>query len=560
MDLFLGCKVEELDKNFKNTIVDLKKEFNYKLVINTLYFCYINEIPCMIIKNEVPIKTDFKHGVNIVTDNRNLFFTWNYVKKINSFICKKYQMNEPFYQEETNIYIIFFLEFINKNYSLLSTDKGTKLLGFTDSYFGIFDSYRELIHNVTHGLYFSFGLQKFLLYKVVDKSQYVCGKLFNDFTIDRNFLTTEDKKYPIPDSFVNIKGKIYAIRKKIIKIEVVDETKLIDNCVNYQDYQQFCCKNQCENIYVLEIYFKLNLHVLRKLHKFITLRFPILDNENNFVFVDPDNYKSIVSHFSMYLFNNKNRQFLAIHFNQFLYQYLNCVIDSIGIFLDRLQNSYTIKTNQYKILYNRQDKKIHLISELVFLVVVIIYKMPFIMNNVKVIDDSPYTQLNYRFNIDEIKKLKNNSKNTEYKNYIIDIILSALSVFMNNYYVIIHSENIIDVVPIFNGISNNEINSFISRSNKANLSKTFLISYLFKLFNNVKKEIEIPVIILNIVKIKFTNKMTIDKIYGKNLTKNIPIFINVVYSNSSLVISITYKDTYKQIKYIFNEIIDSIIK
>ena len=54
--------------------------------------------------------------------------------------------------------------------------------------------------------------------------------------------------------------------------------------------------------------------------------------------------------------------------------------------------------------------------------------------------------------------------------------------------------------------------------------------------------------------------MTIDKIYGKNLTKNIPIFINVVYSNSSLVISITYKDTYKQIKYIFNEIIDSIIK
>ena len=100
----------------------------------------------------------------------------------------------------------------------------------------------------------------------------------------------------------------------------------------------------------------------------------------------------------------------------------------------------------------------------------------------------------------------------------------------------------------------------MSRSNKANLSKTFLISYLFKLFNNIKKEIEIPVIILNIVKIKFTNKMTIDKIYGKNLTKNIPIFINVVYSNSSLVISITYKDTYKQIKYIFNEIIDSIIK
>ena len=124
--------------------------------------------------------------------------------------------------------------------------------------------------------------------------------------------------------------------------------------------------------------FKLNINLLKNLHKFLIKRFPILEHENNFILVDPINYKSITSYFSLYLFNKNNRQYLTIHFNQFLYQYLNLIIDSIEIFFNKLSKSYNITTNQYTIQYNRNDRVIHLLSEIYYIVVVILYKMPFI--------------------------------------------------------------------------------------------------------------------------------------------------------------------------------------
>ena len=61
------------------------------------------------------------------------------------------------------------------------------------------------------------------------------------------------------------------------------------------------------------------------------------------------------------------------------------------------------------------------------------------------------------------------------------------------------------------------------------------------------------------MELKQSSKIQIEKIYSKNDNKNIPIFINIVYGIDTLVINLSFKPEYKKIKYVFNEIINSII-
>ena len=74
------------------------------------------------------------------------------------------------------------------------------------------------------------------------------------------------------------------------------------------------------------------------------------------------------------------------------------------------------------------------------------------------------------------------------------------------------------------------------------------------------KNIEVPVIFVNIMELKKSNLIKIDKIHGINKNKNIPMLFNIVYSKNDLLITVSFKPKYKKIKYFFNEIINQILE
>ena len=556
MDFFLGYPIKDLNKEY-NITININLPINIPSYINTLYKCYSENIPG--IKGNIPSNDNLLPGVYYVNGNHTLFFEWSYILYINSFIKQKYTIDKPFYISYFSFYIIFFLEFINKHNLLFNPKNSIEFIGMHNCFFGIFDSYREIIYNCEHCLYFSYGLHKFLLYKAINKHNYVCGKLFNNFKLCDNFLIDGIKKYKIPGSFIKIIKNIYGIKKKEIIIKKIKNQETIITDSNYKEYRNMCSYYNNQNIYFLKINYIMNKNILKKLFTYLITKFPILKHKNNFNLVDPDNFTSIKSYFSLYLINKNNTQYLLIHFNQFLFQYLNLVIISINDFFIKLSKSNHINTVPTIILYNNEDHRIHIISEIYYLIIMILFRLPKIINNIKLNNSSNYLQLNYRFMKNEIIKIQSKCKYKDYNHFLIKLLVSSISVFMENYYLFIHNNSNIDIIPVYAGMTNEVIDNYINRSNKSNLSKAFLISYLCKLFTTLNTPVELPVIFLNIMELKQSSKIQIEKIYSKNDNKNIPIFINIVYGIDTLVINLSFKPEYKKIKYVFNEIINSII-
>ena len=562
MKLFLGYPIKDLDKEYNNTLIDINKPFDLKYTINTLYYCYHHNLPCII--SDTFRLCDFKNGVSYFKNKHQLHFEWDYIINTNLFISNKVAISEQFFQTENLFYTVFFIQFINKNNLFYNKEnKGINLIGNKNTFIGIYDSYREIVEKCKYCFYFSFGLNKFLLYKVIDKYNYVCGKLFNNYTVDTKFLMDKKtlKKHPLPSSFVHICKNIYGIKKKKIKIEIIDKIEQNIKNSNYDEYDQLCKANSNQNIYFFKINYYINNHILEKLFEYLVSKYPILKDKTNFYLVDPPNFISIKTYFSLYLIHKNNNKYLLVHFNQFIFQYLNNIVMSIEEFFTKLNKSYQIETDQYKLQYNKNDRFIHLVSEIYYLSTIIILKTPKIISNIKLNTEcNNYTQVNYRFKPKEILNLKKNSQYEKYDKYLIKILISSISVFMDNYYIFIHSNNNIDVLPINTGMTKSVIDNYIEKSNKANLGKTYLISYLSKIFNTLDcKNIEMPIIFMNMINIHSSEKINIEKIYSLNDNKNIPMFINVVYGENSLVVNISYKPEYKKIKYIFNEIIDGLI-
>ena len=106
--------------------------------------------------------------------------------------------------------------------------------------------------------------------------------------------------------------------------------------------------------------------------------------------------KKYKSNFSMYIITNK-KQYLVVHFNQILFQYIDKIVYSIDEFFDYLTKSDTITTYQYSLQYNKGDKYIHLVSEIYYLIVVIVLKIPFILKNLNF--NSNLKTFDFDFNI-----------------------------------------------------------------------------------------------------------------------------------------------------------------
>jgi len=556
MKNFLGYNTDDLDINYNNTIIDLNKPPDLDVWVNTLYYCYKKSISCNIGNH---ISSNFK-GITFSYNNKITQINWIYLIKINKFINKKFKLKKEYNLSKSGFYHIFFIEFIKTNKQFISNSKSyNELIGNNNNFFGIYDSYQEQIYNCEHSLYYSYGLNRFLLYRVESKDNFIYGKLCPQITITNNKIMINTIEYNIPDAFINIKNNIYGLRRRDITIKLLDTDKLSCRREN-KNFANFCDNYRNENIYYLELPNHLNKSILEKLYKFLVLRFPILENTSNNIFVEPSTISNYKSYFSMYIMT-KSIQYLVIHFNQILFQYIDHIISSIEEFFIKIKTNPVITTKQYQLEYNKGDRFIHLFSEIYYLIVIILLKVPYIVKNLNFIDnpDDEYTQINYKFTKDEIKKLNSNSD--DYNDYLLKIVINSISIFMDNYYVFIHQNSDIDILPIMSGMNNKTIDGYLSRSRKATYSKGFLISYLSNFFINMNnKNMEIPVIFLNIMKLNKSSFIKINKIHGINLNKNIPMIFNIVYSEDSLLITVSYKPKYKKIKYFFSEIITQILE
>ena len=555
MKLFLGYNINDLDSKFKNTIIDLTKPPDINNWINTLYYCFKNSISCNIGKH---VSTNFK-GLTFNFNNKITQVDWEYLININKFINRKFKLDQKFNINTSSFYQLFFIEFIKANEDKIDKTSNLKLIGNQNSFFGIFDSFQEQIINCKNNLYYSYSLNRFLLYRVESKDNFIYGKLCPQLKIKSNKLIINSLEYNIPNSFVQIKNNIYGLKRRDIVIKLKD-TGVLSSRRENKNFTEFCDNYRNENIYYLKLPNHLNQSIVEKLYKFLVLRFPILENKNNNIFVEPKTITNYKTHFSMYIIT-KDVQYLVLHFNQVLFQYINCIMSSIEIFIKKINESNIVTTKQFVLEYNKGDSHIHLISEIYYIIVIILLKVPYILKNLNFITntDEDYTQINYKFTKNEIKKLNSNSDNS-YNDYLLKIIINSLSIFMDNYYVFIHQNSDIDIIPLLSGMNNKLIDNYLSRSRKATYSKGFLISYLSNFFINMNnKNMEIPVIFLNIMKLDKTEYIKIDKIHGINLNKNIPMIFNIVYSKDSLLITISYKPKYKKIKYFFNEIISQIL-
>ena len=559
MTKFLDIDIKNITEEYKNTIISLDKTYSFDEYFSTLYYCFKNEYNLLIGKTNIKdIDENKPKGIYYKMNNRLVFISWEYLEKMNKFIAKKHKTKTKFFIKTNSFYNIFFLKFIDSNMKLYNK-KGENLVGISKSLFGIYDTFNEQIYKCTYSLYFSYGLNKFLLYRVLLRDSSVVGKLMDDFKFKKRTLIYKDKEIPFPKSFIHFKKRIFGIKKKEIKVKI---DNIIDRDFNkhFEKYDYFCKMYRNENIYFLKVKHFINKSILAKLYTFLVAKFPLIDGDNNYVLVDPNNIDKIKSYFSMYLITKNNDKLLVLHFNQFLSGYIDLIINGIDEFFRKLSKNNIITTGQYKFNYNNKDSYIHIISEIYYLIVIIIFKLPRIVNNIQFnSSEEKYIQANYKFKKTEIKKLQKNKTFTEYSSYLKEILIKCLSVFMNNYYLFIHNGEYIDIIPIQNGMSNTTIKSYLERSHKAQFAKSFLVSYLSNFFIKLNnKKLEMPIIFLNLTKITNTS-IKIDKVYGHNSNKNIPIIINVIYSKNQLLINISYKSRHEKIKYIFNQVLEEIL-
>ena len=172
------------------------------------------------------------------------------------------------------------MELVSENKELYNS-KGINLTGNRNSLFGIYNSYNESILNAKHSLYFSFGLNRFLLYKVVLKNEYVIGKLLNDFSFKNRMLIYKKKEIPFPDSFVYFKKRLFGIKKKEIKIKINDITNYKFK-QHYEKYDEFCKIYRNENLFFLKLRCFINKTILSKLYTYLVTRFPLIKADNNY--------------------------------------------------------------------------------------------------------------------------------------------------------------------------------------------------------------------------------------------------------------------------------------
>ena len=556
MKEFLGYPVKKIKPSI-NSFLNLSEIFNFKKYLSAMYYCYSNNIPCIIsTTNKISIKDT--SGIYYIDGKKELFFKWDYLISINNFFYKKYNSTDNFTTDpsKASIYYIFLMKFMYKNKTLYK-NQGVKILGDSNSLFGIYDNSTNILDNCTHLLYFSNFLSKFILYKVRDMSDGIYGCMMRGFTVTTgNIQYKNEKNVNLPASFVNIKDNIYSIKKKTIKITKIAQNSIKDKIYN-KFYYDFLKKNNSRCFYIFETKFNITKTILSKLYEYIILKYPLLDDEHNNVLVDPYSIDISKGNIILILITETNPNKIIIDINQYFTGYVHELYASIIEFLSKITKSETITVNNGVMIFNN-DFCFHVISEIMYFYLIIRHSYA-IIKNISVSESNQYIQANYTFSKKEATIFQSYSSGN-YSEYLKCLISTTLSTFLNNYYIFIHEGSNIDLIPMYEGIDIDTVKKYLNYSQKANYSKFLLTTYLSKISGFLdKNNFDIPIIFLNISEISFNDKLYISKIYGSTHTKSIPIIINVVYNSGNLLINLSYKKKYSKMKYFFNELIDTIL-
>jgi hypothetical protein len=561
-----------IDKTAKySTIYDW---YDIENMFNMLYICYTTKQPCII--SDLSIKnTPEKSEINIIYCSKIYYLTWEVFFKLNNFFKDKYDIKGNFKIPPHNLFTIFLLQLIDSRASQICTNSRL-LVGSVNSIFGIYHSYQQTIIQCDHVIYFSFHIFSFILYRVHSTPNYIIGKLIPFIKMKDHQLIVGGVKYQCPPSFQKKNKNIYAIRKRTITFISPNKHIPLVNGTSSK-YANLWRHISNQQVYIFKLNKPISGDIILKLSKYITLTFPELNptpkqglNKHS---LPPTSSASLTQDnspspdtsqppFIIYTQWEHNNQLLMINIDQHLHLYIRSIIDTIGSFFKQLKQTTALIICPNSIQINYIDNHIHIISELYYYIVCVVCFMPRLYYTLKYSVNSNYIHANYVFSSSEIDIFYRN-KNDSFKcnsTYLKSIFLKTLSICMKNYYCIIQSDQDLDIIPIYDNMSNSTITSLLERSSKAYLSKGFLISFLSTMLRKLDSNVEWPIISLNLHSLNTPPGIQLHKIYSTSSNYNIPIVINVIHSDTMLHVSLSYKKIYNKFKTLFQEVVNELLK
>jgi hypothetical protein len=547
----------KLDKSHDSCIIhDLN---NIEFIINTFNYTISKKKKCLVTDNSIIIPK-LLHDITVVYKSKIYYLSWVNLIIINDIIYKKYSLNTHF-NITPSIFNIFYLKLIDKNINYLK-DKSKPLIGSQNSHFGIYNSYDDCIRNVDNSLYFSFGMFTFILYRVKETTNNIYGKLFPIITIKNNNIIYNKQVFKCPDSFVKLKQHVYGIKKKVVVFDMMEKQSITCHNLN-KKLENFYLTNIVHNTYIIKINKTINNIILQNLYKFIIASYPFLDNHNNKVIYNSEKYDYPKSILNLFITTIKNKKHIIIQIDNRYIAQISLILTSITNYLQTLSSLDKVNVIPRTIDYNYNDMMIHLVSEIYYIIVSLVIYLPNIIKKFTKIQSVIYTHANYIFSDKEVKTMYKHKHEVFTDNlvYLQNILIKTLSIFTYDYYVIMRTNNNIDIIPIKQNMSNDVILNYLQRSNKAELSKTLIWNTTSNIFNYIKSDsIEFPYIIINIDKLDNSCIQSTSKVYTKCFSSSVPIFINVLYNEDNLHISISYKKEHENFKNAFDNIINQLVK
>lgn len=512
-------------------------------IVNYLDYNYSNNLPSFINKKIDIQNENNKFGIYVSYNNHLSYISYDLFFLINNELNKKIKkFNFKLFNTFFNLYFIKFY-FTNKdNYN---KDSKYYLINNSNAIFGIYHTFNDKLTNTVSNLYYSTNLGIFILKGVLDKNEYLYGKLFKYIEYDKlnHLLVYDDIKQNCPLTFYQIKGNKYGI-KKLIKylpslINKIDIGKDVYKPVSNKNIDYF---NESIKI-TLDINIPINIKILKECFIYLISTVSSLRDYNIKCVNDTKIKLSDYPDIDFLLNRDETCMKLNLLISNRLVSYTELLIKVIYYFFS--------KQKFPKIKIKKEKFQIHLISELYFLIFMIIinyYIRRYTNKDSSDDDDMDFESNNWDtmrlcFTEDEIEIL-NKQKPEIFENlgnYLLAILLKTISIKEKNVFTIVNKEDSMDVIYINKKLSNTELTERLNKSKKANKTRNMLLSML----SNNKNDESLPIFRINMIE-SFYFKCRESKIL--NSKHNIPVKILVIYNDNSLEIIITNKRKYKEIQ------------
>jgi len=540
------------DKNIKFS--DIK---NIQIFTTFLYAQYIKKKPVAIRNDGFVGNRLATPGLRYFYRDKNIAFSWDYIDSVNTYIASKYVLRDPFRITRFSLYTVFFIKLIYKHIDLYSGE-GRELIHVDNGIFGIYDSYRNSIHNSDHNLYFSYSLGKFLLYRVVENKDYIYGKLFKNISVNDGYAHLEGKKIRLPSSFKNIKGKFFGIKKSVKETFGERHSQASSTQLLTRKVPTLSKFEKMNNIFNNTSIFFIDAEgvsdeSLVSMYNYILRGFPLFSLLKTGTRKYPEKFEENEYHFLLLLIKKDTLQ-IGIQLNQNIIEYLPLIINRVRQF----QKEGAISEAREILTPSPSEICIHIVSEVSFLTNILgrYWKILNDLVNTETVDEpvyypNPYIQIEYKFTRAEVDKLDKSSIYPHYT-YISILLIRSIASVMKNHFVFLQEGSSVDIIPIEADMSISSIENLIQISKKANYSKNLVKSFFSDIF--IKNFNELLVIYINIIRFRSCN--SVQKVYGNVYKNSVPMIINIIYTNDNeLSVNITCHRRYQCVAEVFRGVV-----